>query len=125
MTRAFDIIVGGAEIDGEGEGGGEELEALIGVVSRWEPSVLMAFEGDTIILTVTNTGGSYHHFALLLPDETVVTSALAPGDTDVVEFTVNEAGIFKFICILPYNAELGLCTLYHELMTGYLFVLER
>ncbi len=125
MTRAFDIIVGGAEINGEGEGGGEELEALIGVVSRWEPSALMAFEGDTIILTVTNTGGSYHQFAVLLPDGAVANAPLAPGDTDVVEFTVDEAGIIKFICIQPYNLEAGWCTLYHELMSGYLIVLER
>ena len=123
-TRAFDIIVGGGkEINGGGEG--EELEALIGVVSRWEPSVLMAFVGDTVILTVTNPSEEYHIFILRLPDGFVVSPLLEPGGTAVVEFTVAEAGVFKFFCGLAYDAESASCTLYHELMTGYLIVLER
>ena len=130
MTRAFNIVLGGGEIIGE-HGGEEEIidehegeEALIGEFHRWEPAVLMAFTGDTIILTVTNPHPNAHSF--MLPKFGVITPLLEPQvGTAVVEFTVDEAGIFQFACGLPHDHEAGNCGSDHESMVGYFIVLER
>ncbi len=136
MTRTFDIVLGGGQIIGEHEeeglheeeeiiGGHEDEEeaAIIGEFHRWEPAVLIADVGDTILLTVTNPHANAHSF--ILPEFGVVTPLLPQDGTAEVEFIVDKAGIFQFACGLPYNEEAGYCAPDHESMVGYFIVLER
>ena len=121
VTQNLSIMMGEGTMIHELENGEEELT---GEFHRWEPAVLMAFTGDTIILTVTNPHPNAHSF--MLPEFGVITPLLEPqGGTAVVEFTVDEAGIFQFACGLPYDNEAGYCAIDHEHMVGYLTVLER
>ncbi len=123
-TRAFDIILVEHIVALPHEDDTENEEVSFGHFHRWEPQGLMAFEGDTIILTVTNPDEHAHMF--ILPEFGVVTPLLEPeGGTAVVEFTVDKAGIFQFACGLPYDHEAGYCAIDHEHMIGYLIVLER
>ncbi len=128
MTRAFDIeltehIVVLPDEDGD-KHVDESGEVSFGHFHRWEPQSLIAFKGDTILLTVNNPDEHAHSF--ILPEFGVVTPLLeTEGGTAVVEFTVDEAGIFQFACGLPYDHEAGYCAVDHEHMVGYLIVLER
>jgi hypothetical protein len=78
---------------------------------------------------VTNLRGSTHSF--ILKEFLVDTESLEPrGGTKTVEFTVDKAGIFQFICGLEYEDEetgelTGDCAPDHKQMVGYFIVLER
>ncbi len=155
VTRDFSIVVGegkivtvhgheAEEVDGEHDdeeadighddeeiemnGEAEEIE-IVGSFHRWEPAVLMAYKGDTIRLEVTNLRGSAHSF--MLKEFLVDTGSLQPrGGTAIVEFTVDKAGIFQFVCGLEYEDEetgelTGDCAPDHKQMVGYFIVLER
>ena len=112
------------EMDGEAE----EIE-IVGTFHRWEPATLVAFKGDTIRLEVTNLRGSAHSF--VLNEFMVDTGSLPPlGGTETVEFTVDKAGIFQFVCGLKYVDEetgelTGDCAPDHQQMVGYITVLDR
>ncbi len=149
VTRDFSIVVGDGkvvteheheaeemeldsdhdeEVDGDHENEAEEIE-IVGSFHRWEPAVLVAFKGDTIRLEVTNLRGSTHSF--VLKEFLVDTESLEPrGGTKTVEFTVDKAGIFQFVCGLKYKDEetgelTGDCAPDHEQMVGYFIVLDR
>ncbi len=68
--------------------------------------------GDTIIITVINTGQLPHTFAVATEVEEGAnllfnsqigsgSSPLAAGETGTVTFTVNQAGTFSYICQVP------------------------
>ena len=119
-VRDFDLIMGEGEIIQEVDG----TEQLTGEFHRWEPSVLVAFVGDTINLKVTNPRGSAHSFAL--PGFGVMSPRLEPrGGTATLSFQVDKAGVFPWMCALPYDPESGDCDLDHKRMVGQLIVLER
>ena len=112
------------EMDSEAE----EME-IVGSFHRWEPAVLIAYKGDIIRLEVTNLRGSAHSF--MLNEFLVDTGSLPPrGGTETVEFTVDKAGIFQFVCGLKYEDEetgelTGDCAPDHQQMVGYITVLAR
>ena len=116
------------EIDSEHESEAEEIE-IVGSFHRWEPAVLVAYKGDTIRLEVTNLRGSTHSF--MLKEFLVDTESLQPqGGTKTVEFTVDKAGVFQFVCGLKYEDEetgelTGDCAPDHKQMVGYIIVLDR
>ena len=116
------------EADSDHESEAEEIE-IVGSFHRWEPAVLVAFKVDTIRLEVTNLRGSNHSF--VLKEFLVDTESLEPrGGTKTVEFTVDEAGIFQFVCGLEYEDEetgelTGDCAPDHTQMVGYIIVLDR
>lgn len=100
----------------------EEGDVEAGEFHRWEPGILVVQKGEYVILHVTNPRSTIHSFAL--PDFGVETGDLAPrGGTATVEFTADEAGVFKFQCA-TVPTELGRCNIDHEFMVGYLIVQE-
>ncbi len=113
---------------GEGKTIGEvnDEEEITGEFHRWEPSVLVAFKGDTIKLTVTNPRSKVH--SLIIPDFGVATPKLDPrGGTATVEFTVDKAGVFQFACGTNFSRDGDAkdCNLDHKRQVGNLIVLER
>jgi plastocyanin len=134
VTRDFSIVLGEGEIIGEheeehDEEGEADEEAILGGFHRWEPSILVAFVGDTIRLTVTNPHGNAH--SLVLDEFLVDTESLDPqGGSKTVEFVVDKAGIFQFACGLEYEDEetgelTDDCAPDHERMVGHFIVLDR
>lgn len=119
-TRNLSIIMGEGEIL-QAVGGEDKLT---GEFHRWEPSVLVAFKGDTIKLKVTNPRGNAHSFGL--PAFGVTTPRLEPrGGTAEATFVLNEAGVFTWVCALPHDHDKNNCDLDHARMTGQFIVLER
>ncbi len=90
---------------------------------------MVVHKGDKVVLTVENPRSKYHSFRLL--EFLVDTGSLEPqGGTKTVEFTVDKAGIFQFVCGLEYEdketGELtGDCAPDHKQMVGYFIVLDR
>ncbi len=120
VTQDYSIIMGEGKIIQEVNG----EETITGEFHRWEPPVLVAYEGDTIRLTVKNPRGHAHSF--VLPEFGVTTPILEKrGGTAVVEFTASKAGIFQFACGLPYDEAEGNCGLDHKRQVGHLIVLKR
>jgi plastocyanin domain-containing protein len=93
---------------------------------HWEPSVLVAFEGDTIVLNVSNPRGTVH--SLVIPDFGVDTGPLAPKEGKAtVEFVADKAGVFPFMCGIPWDptTDPEECHPDHKYQTGSLVILER
>ena len=116
------IRLGEGKVIGEVDGADE----ITGEFHRWEPAVLVVFEGDEVVLTVENPRSKYHSF--VLPEFGVATPKLEPrGGTATVEFTADKAGVFQYVCGVPFSREGGAtdCNEDHQRQVGYLIVLER
>ncbi|WP_280550496.1 cupredoxin domain-containing protein [Halomonas sp. 11-S5] len=79
---------------------------------QFEPTELEVPVGAEVVLVFENTGIMGHN--LHIPELDVMTETITPGETDTVEFTVDEAGTYTFRCEVPGHAEAG--------MTGELVV---
>lgn len=60
----------------------------------FEPATITVNKGDKVKLTITSIDVE-HGFAL---SEFGVNTALAPGKTEVVEFTADKSGTFSYVC---------------------------
>jgi hypothetical protein len=90
---------------------------------RWRPDVLVAFEGDTIVLNVLNPDDDVH--GLAIPAFGVDTGPLVMGERATLRFVADRAGTFLFRCSVPWNPQLGHCTPDHVVQIGHLIILER
>lgn len=119
-VQRYNLIMGEGEVVAEVAG----KEQIIGDFHRWEPSVLVAFRGDTVLINVTNP--RRHSHSLVIPDYRISTKVLAPrGGKELVRFVASKAGTFQFVCGLPHDEATGSCDPDHARMTGYLIVLDR
>ncbi len=91
---------------------GPRKEFII-TAKQWSfsPSVIKVKKGDMVVLKLKSADVT-HGFSL--PDFGI-NSAIKPGETKVVEFTVDKTGTFKFICDIP-------CGVGHMGMTGTIIV---
>ena len=128
-TQTFDVYMG--EQEATGTTAMEELlledphGVLIAHFFRWEPRVLVALKGDTIVLNVFNPSDVIH--GLEIPVFRVDTGPMAPGTDTTVEFVADKAGTFEFRCSTPYSLEADpqVCHPDHDFLTGTLIVLDR
>jgi hypothetical protein len=118
--QKFNLIMGEGEVIGEVGG----KDQIIGEFHRWEPPVLVAFKGDTVVINVSNP--RRHTHTLVIPDYGISTKVLAPrGGSETVRFSASKTGTFQFVCGLPHDEATGACDPDHRRMTGYLIVLDR
>ena len=121
-VQNLSIIMGEGETIEEVEG----EDTLTGEFHRWEPAVLVVYKGDTVNLEVSNPRSKAH--SLIIPDFGVATPKLDPrGGTATVEFVADKAGVFQYVCGIPFAREDGAldCNLDHKRQVGYLIVLDR
>jgi len=119
-VQRYNLIMGEGEVIAEVAG----KEQVIGDFHRWEPPVLVAFKGDTVLINVTNP--RRHTHSLVIPDYAVSTKVLSPrGGSETVRFVASKTGTFQFLCGIPHDEATGACDLDHRRMTGYLIVLDR
>lgn len=71
----------------------------------FDPDVITVEQGQTVHVTVENTGDIVHTFTI---DEFDVHVSLDPGDQQEVTFTATEAGTFEFYCAEPGHYEAGM-----------------
>lgn len=120
-TQTFELFMGEQITIAESETGEDEE---VGEFHRWEPAILVVNKGDTVVIHVTNPRKNVHGFAI--PDYGVNTGPLEPrGGEETVQFVADRAGVFKFACNQPWDAETGVCNIDHDFMVGYLLVLDR
>lgn len=72
----------------------------------FKPGELTFNRGDTVRVVFRNIGTIEHDWTI--PDWDVSTPVVDPGEEATVEFTVREAGAFRFICTVPGHNELGM-----------------
>ena len=92
---------------------------------RFTPDRIEVKQGDTVRLTMTNTGAVMHELVVGTQKELVEHGALmkslpnmehdepymarvAPGKTGEIIWTFNRAGEFDFACLLPGHFEAGM-----------------
>jgi plastocyanin len=70
---------------------------LVAESNRYHPATIVAFQGDDLVLHVTNRGEIDHGFKI---DALDIEEILAPGDAR--DFTVSgvDAGVYRFYCHL-------------------------
>jgi plastocyanin len=72
----------------------------------YNPSLINLAVGDTVSLTFKNVGTLPHN--LMIKELGVATKTVAPGASDVVEFTVNQTGTFAFYCSIGTHRAQGM-----------------
>lgn len=119
-TRTFDIVMGEGKVVVE-VGGKDELG---GEFHRWEPAVLVAFTGDTVVLNVGNPRKRKH--SLVIEAFKVDTGELAPRTgKKTVRFTASKPGVYQITCGLKPEDGKDWCDPDHKYQVGHLIVLDR
>ena len=62
--------------------------------------------GDTVKITLTNTGTQPHDF--ILEGYNIKTKVLNSGQSDSIVFTADKAGTFTYYCSVPGHKDLGM-----------------
>jgi uncharacterized cupredoxin-like copper-binding protein len=78
---------------------------LIASDIAWNITTINAKVNQPIEITVTNSGALDHDLVI---DELGVDILLAPGDTEVVTVTPDQAGTIPYICSIPGHEEAGM-----------------
>ncbi len=113
MSPAEDIATTGTERIERRDG--EVHVYMTAVRSHFTPEHIEVNQGENVVLHVTNpeqTRDATHGFAI---DKYNVNLSLEPGESQVVRFTADAAGVFPFYCT-------EFCSALHLEMAGYLFV---
>jgi nitrite reductase (NO-forming) len=67
---------------------------------------LQVHKGDTVKVTLTNTGTLRHDFTL--EGYNIKTSVLNPGQSDSIVFKADTTGTFTYYCSVPGHKDLGM-----------------
>lgn len=95
--------------------GNEVHVYMTAVRSHFNPEHIEVNRGDEVVIHITNVEqarDATHGFAI---DKHNVNLSLEPGESQVVRFTADRAGVFPFYCT-------EFCSALHLEMTGYLLV---
>jgi plastocyanin len=75
----------------------------------FDPGVIVARKGDTLVLNVTNVSGEKHNITVKDPSGKVVKSADLPGHQAVtMEIPLDTAGVYPFYCDVDMHSTLGM-----------------
>jgi len=98
--------------------GNKVTAKVVEVRSTITPTLIEVNEGDEVTVAITNieqTTDELHGFGLLEYNMNVV---IDPGETKVIEFVADKAGVFPYYCT-------NFCSALHQEMQGYLLVKPR
>lgn len=97
---------GGASGGSAGSGGNAQNVTVSASEFKFDPATINATAGQTINLTVKNTGSVQHTWAL---SEAKVKLTVDPGKTVTQTFTApSKAGTYAFECDVPGHKEAGM-----------------
>ncbi len=100
MVALFVVACGG------GGGGGAPLNVTVTTAEfKFDPANINAAPGQTINLTVKNTGSIQHTWVLKAAN---VTLTIDPGQTVTKTFTAPAAGTYVIECDVPGHKEAGM-----------------
>ena len=113
MAPAVDPALAGSE---RIERSGKQVDVyLTAVRSHFTPEHIEVNRGDEVVLHITNIEQAHdatHGFAIDLYN---INISIEPGESQIVRFTADEAGVFPFYCT-------EFCSALHLEMAGYLLV---
>jgi plastocyanin len=89
---------------------GQKVEVEIKASSfAFDPGRIVAREGDTLVLHVTNVSGEKHNITVKDPSGKVLQSTDLPShQTVTVEIPLTTAGVYPFYCDIDLHAALGM-----------------
>jgi nitrite reductase (NO-forming) len=76
------------------------------VYNSQDNPTLYVHKGDTVKVTLTNTGTQRHDFTL--QGYNIKTSVLNPGQSDSIVFKADTTGTFTYYCSVPGHKDLGM-----------------
>jgi nitrous-oxide reductase len=113
MAPAVDPALPGSE---RIERSGKQVDVyLTAIRSHFTPEHIEVNRGDEVVLHITNIEQAHdatHGFAINMYN---INLSLEPGESQIVRFTADEAGVFPFYCT-------EFCSALHLEMAGYLLV---
>jgi plastocyanin len=75
----------------------------------FDPAVIVARTGDTLVLNVTNVSGETHNLTVKDPaGNTLKSEDLPAHQTVTMEIPLAAAGVYPFYCDKPFHAALGM-----------------
>jgi plastocyanin len=75
----------------------------------FDPAVIIAQKGETLVLHVTDVSGETHNITVKDPSGKVLQSADIPGRQAItVEVPLEVAGVYPFTCDKPFHSTLGM-----------------
>jgi plastocyanin len=76
---------------------------------KFNPSVIIARRGDTLVLHIANASGERHNLTVKDPSGQILRSEdLLGHETATVEIPLNAAGIYPFYCDVDLHSRLGM-----------------
>lgn len=72
----------------------------------FSPDTLSVEAGTTVRMTVENVGSMQHD--LVFEGLDIATQRLAPGESETIEFTLDESGTYTFYCSVSGHRALGM-----------------
>jgi uncharacterized cupredoxin-like copper-binding protein len=93
---------------GGGSAGPEPLDVTVKADNtfKYDPTTLSAKVGQTLKVTLANSGALDHTF--LIDELGVNSGTVAPGQSGTVSFTPNKAGTYSFYCNVAGHKEGGM-----------------
>jgi len=75
----------------------------------FDPAVIVAQKGETLILQVTDVSGEAHNITVKDPSGKVIGETDVPGhQTITLEVPLVTAGVYPFYCDKPFHSTLGM-----------------
>jgi len=118
--------------------------ATYATVHHFVPETIVVNKGDKVKLTVLNLGLHNHGFAipeygvdLMVGGRNIAGERGDPGNGKIhgtatggpnartVTFVANKAGVFTYMCNLPFNKAANDCNPLHDRIIGQLIVIDR
>ena len=90
---------------GTAEEGVRKIE-VIGAEYSFSPNTISLVKGEKVALTFKNMGRMPHN--LVIDELGISTKTIQPGQSDTVEFTPSEVGIFAFYCSISNHRSMGM-----------------
>ncbi len=84
---------------------GKEI-TVVGNEFSFQPSTLNLKQGDKVLLVFKNEGKYPHNLAI--PDLKVTTKTIQPGQSDMINFTVDKGGNYAFVCTVDSHEQKGM-----------------
>lgn len=89
-----------------GQSGQAKQFTVIGLDYSFEPADITVNEGDEVIITFRNDGALGHTWEL--PAYNIISDELMTGETQVLRFVADKAGVYEIICGVVGHADLGM-----------------
>jgi plastocyanin len=88
---------------------GKKTLAMTASNFKFEPSVIQALMGDTLVFKISNASSLAHNFTIKDPLGQIIESVELPPNKSVsVEIPLRDTGAYEFYCDKPFHATMGM-----------------